>query len=220
MTVPHRSAGQSLAGEVCEASRPCCSAAGREFESERETMAGRIDKFLKERLQAAGQWQAFQQRRDELKAQGYNAGDARTAALAEVMPKAGSGADAGDTGGDGADVAADGPRGGSLPLAPAALAGKIGNETDIARWVARNIDNPAASAEECPDAFAWTLLRMCRENAAFALMFVKDIWTKLLVAQAKQGDAGETDGEIDGTPTLKLIERIRAIRDHADPAQA
>ena len=73
-----------------------------------------------------------------------------------------------------------------MPLAPAALAGKTATETEVARWVARNIDNPAASVEDCPDAFAWTLLRMCRESPAFALMFVKDIWTKLLVSQARQ----------------------------------
>ena len=40
-------------------------------------MAGRIDKFMKERLQAAGQWQAFQGRRDEFKAQGFSPDDAR-----------------------------------------------------------------------------------------------------------------------------------------------
>ncbi len=173
-------------------------------------MAGRIDKFLKERLQAAGQWQTFQERRDELKAQGYSADDARTAALAEVMPKC---IDDGD--GPGRQAGGD-----ALPLASAALAGKTATETEVARWVARNIDNPAASPEDCPDAFAWTLLRMCRENPAFALMFVKDIWTKLLVWQAKQADAGGADGEIDGTPTLKLIERIRAIRDEASSASA
>lgn len=173
-------------------------------------MAGRIDKMLKERLQTAGQWQTFQQRRDELKAQGYTPDDARSMALAEVMPKCS----------DDGDLTADQPGGDTLPLAPAALAGKMANEPEVARWVARNIDNPAANPAECPDPFAWTLLRMCRDNPAFALMFVKDIWTKLLVLQAKQPDTSGADGEIDGTPTLKLIERIREIRDQAMSGQA
>lgn len=172
-------------------------------------MAGRIDKFLKERLQAAGQWQAFQKRRDELKAQGYTPDDARTMALAEVMPKC-----------DGGDVPARQPAGEALPLAPAALAGKAALEPEVARWVARNIDNPAADPAGCPDPFAWTLLRMCRENAGFALMFVKDIWTKLLVSQARQEDAPDLAGQIDGTPTLALIERIREMRARAEAAPA
>lgn len=169
-------------------------------------MAGRIDKFLKERLQDAGQWQAFQERRDELKSQGYSANDARTTALAEVVPKCVDSDDrpGRESGGD------------SLPLAPAALAGKTALEPEVTRWVARNIDNPAADPSTCPDPFAWTLLRMCRENPAFAMMFVKDIWTKLLVSQAKLGDNGGGDGEMDGTPTLKLIGRIREMRDKAE----
>lgn len=100
----------------------------------------------------------------------------------------------------------------SLTVAPAVLAGKTATETEVARWVARNIDNPAASPKDCPDSFAWTLLRMCREDPAFALMFVKDIWTKLLASQARQGEEA-TGGKIDGTPTLELIQRIRLVRD-------
>lgn len=173
-------------------------------------MAGRIDKMLKARLQAAGQWQAFQDRRDELKAQGYSPDDARTAALAEVMPKCD----------DGGDLPADQPGGHTLPLAPSALAGKTAAEPEVVRWVVRNIDNPAASPGDCPDPFAWTLLRLCRENPAFQMMFIKDIWTKVLMAQVKTGDDGGADGEIDGTPTLKLIERIREIRDRAEAGRA
>lgn len=173
-------------------------------------MAGRIDKMLKERLQAAGQWQAFQERRDEMKAQGYSPDDARTMALAEVMPKCI----------DGGGLPADQPGGDALPLAPAALAGKEATEPEVVRWVVRNIDNPVPDPGDCPDPFAWTLLRMCRESPAFAVMFVKDIWTKLLVLQAKQTDSGGADGEIDGTPTLKLIQRIREMRDRAQSGQA
>lgn len=180
---------------------------GEYFARECETMAGRIDDVLKEKLKAAGQWQAFQQRRDELKAQGYTPEDARTMALAEVMPKC-------DDGGDEPEQ----PSGEALPIAPAALVGKAAFEPEVARWVARNIDNPKADPGDCPDPFAWTLLRMCRESPSFALTFVRDIWTKLLVSQVRQGDE-DTGGRIDGTPTPEFIERIREIRDRAESGQ-
>ena len=165
-------------------------------------MAGRIDKATKARLEAAGQWQAFQVRRDELKAQGYTPDDARTMAMAEVMVEC--------------SVEDDGlpgeHRGDALPVAPEALAGKTAGEPEVARWVARNIDNPDARPADCPDPFAWTLLRMCRESPAFTLMFVKDIWVKLLMSEAKRDDGGKTDdGEMDGQHVIDLIERIRAI---------
>ena len=81
-----------------------------------------------------------------------------------------------------------------LRRVPPALAGKAADEPEIARWVARNIDNAAASPEDCPDAFAWTLPRVCRESPAFALMFVKDVWTKLLISEVRKGSSN-TNGE-------------------------
>ena len=102
-----------------------------------------------------------------------------------------------------------------LEVAPPALAGKTAPEPEVVRWVVRNIDNPAASPSDCPDPFAWTLLRMCREEFSFAAMFVKDIWTKLLVQQAKLGD-DDSGRPMDGTPTLEMIERIRAMRDRSN----
>ena len=165
-------------------------------------MAGRIDKATKARLEGAGQWQAFQERRDELKEQGYSADDARTMAMAEVLAEC--------------SAEDDGPpgehRGDTLPVAPDALAGRTAGEPEVARWVARNIDNPEPAPETCPDAFAWTLLRMCRESPAFTLMFVKEIWVKLLISEVKRDDGGTTDdGEMDGQHVIDLIERIRTI---------
>ena len=159
-------------------------------------MAGRINKATKARLEATGQWQTFQERRDELKAEGYTPDDARTMAMAEVLAEC----SAEDDGLPGEH------RGDTLPVAPDALAGRMAGEPEIARWVARNIDNPDARPADCPDPFAWTLLRMCRESPAFTLMFVKDIWIKLLISEAKRDD-----GEMDGQHVLDLIERIRAI---------
>ncbi len=97
-----------------------------------------------------------------------------------------------------------------LELAPAGLAGKTASEPDIVRWVARNIDNPAATAEDAPDPFAWTLLRQCRTDAGFQLFFVEKLWSKLIPSRAQLGDQ-DSGGEIDGQPTIELIARIRAI---------
>lgn len=169
-------------------------------------MAGRIDKALKDELVAAGQWEAFQRLRDELKRQGYNAEDARVAALAEIEHL-----DDGDPAGPDPDDRRD-----PLPVAPPGLAGRQTVEPEVARWVARNIDNADASPEDCPDPFAWTLLRMCRANSAFSLMFVKDIWTKLLATEAKRQDRSRTDGDYDGKPTVELIDQLLKFGEEAE----
>ena len=163
-------------------------------------MSGQVDKDVKAKLQASGRWRTFLTRRDELKAEGYDPDDARAMALSE------------------AQRSGDGPAGTtvaeseSLPVAPAELAGRVASEPEVARWVARNIDNMGATAAECPDPFAWTLLRMCRESGAFRLMFVRDIWMKLLVSEAKRDEGGAaSDVELDGQQVLDLIGRIRAI---------
>jgi hypothetical protein len=39
-----------------------------------------------------------------------------------------------------------------------------------------------------------------------------------LISQTKQEDGTDTSGDIDGTPTIELIERIQAIRDKANEA--
>ena len=168
-------------------------------------MAGRIDKALKQQLVAAGRWAAFQDRRDELKVQGYDPDDARLIALGEINTEHV----------DVSDNLAPATTGDALPVAPAALAGKAASEPEIARWVARNIDNADASPDDCPDPFAWTLLRLCRDNPGYVHVFIKDIWTKLMVSETRRQDTARPDGEIDGTPTIELIARIQAMSDAA-----
>lgn len=172
-------------------------------------MAGQVDKDVKAKLLASGRWRTFLSRRDELKAEGYEPDDAREMALAEASAAAPAARDAFPCDGVAAVTADDS---GSLPMAPAELAGRMASEPEVARWVARNIDNMGATAAECPDPFAWTLLRMCRDSGAFRLMFVKDIWMKLLVSEAKRDEGGAAgDVELDGQQVLDLIGRIRGI---------
>ena len=98
-----------------------------------------------------------------------------------------------------------------LKVAPKELAGKEAAEPEIVRWVARNIDNPSPDPSECPDPFAWTLLRTCREDAAQLHFFIEKLWAKLIPSRSQLDT--KNVGEIDGKPTLDLIKRIESIRD-------
>lgn len=101
-----------------------------------------------------------------------------------------------------------------LEIAPEALADRACAEPEIVRWVSRNIDNPVVDPEDCPDAFAWTLLRQCRANPAFIGFFIEKLWAKLLPSRSGQEkDSG--DGAKDGAVTIEMIQRIQVIRDNA-----
>ena len=97
-----------------------------------------------------------------------------------------------------------------LELAPDGLAGKEGSEVDIIRWVARNIDNPETSPSDCPDPFAWTLLRQCRGNPAFVGWFTEKLWAKLIPAKSQLVDDND-DGPMDGTPAVEVLMKIAML---------
>ena len=101
-----------------------------------------------------------------------------------------------------------------MEMAPPCLAGHTADEPEIIRWVARNIDNAAVTPEDCPDPFAWTLLRQLRANPLLLAFFIEKLWAKLLPSRSAQEKSDE-DSVIDGTPTIELIERIIKIRDRA-----
>lgn len=105
-----------------------------------------------------------------------------------------------------------------LPLAPRALAGKKAGEAAILRWVARNIDNPAPDPAECPDPFAWTMLRHCKRSPEFCAFFIEKLWAKLIPSRSQLDSTGPK--VLDGKPTIELIERIQAMRDEAIEAVA
>lgn len=92
------------------------------------------------------------------------------------------------------------------------------DEPTVVRWVARNVDNPRPDPRTCPDPFAWTLLRTCRENPAFLPFFVEKLWAKLIPARSQLDGAGPR--EFDGKVQLELINRIEAMRDAAEAPPA
>lgn len=104
-----------------------------------------------------------------------------------------------------------------LPAAPEELAGKTANEPDIVRWVARNIDNPRVTPADCPDPFAWTLLRQCRdpENKGMVVFFIERLWAKLLPPRSQLEDP-DHEKVIDGQPMIDMIDRIREISEEAE----
>ena len=100
-----------------------------------------------------------------------------------------------------------------LEIAPKGLANRVCPEPDIIRWVARNIDNPKVSPKDCPDPFAWTLLRTCREKPEFVGFFVEKLWAKLIRPQQEKDD---DNGKLDGRVTVEMIEKITLARDKAN----
>lgn len=110
----------------------------------------------------------------------------------------------------GVEEAAREAYGSALQVAPSALSGKTANEPEVVRWVARNIDNPNPDPASCPDPFAWTLLRQCRENPQFVPFFVEKLWSKLIPSRSQLEDGGPSSS-FDGRVTVELIRRLREL---------
>lgn len=100
-----------------------------------------------------------------------------------------------------------------LLLAPAELGDRRASELVIVRWVARNIDVESPDPSECPDPFAWTLLRQCREVPGFVVFFTEKLWAKLIPSRSQLDQVAPK--AFDGQAQLDLISRIEAIRDAA-----
>lgn len=92
------------------------------------------------------------------------------------------------------------------------------DEPTVVRWVARNVDNPDPDPRTCPDPFAWTLLRTCRENPAFLPFFVEKLWAKLIPARSQLEGSGPK--EFDGKLQLEFLDRIDAMSAAASEAPA
>ena len=101
-----------------------------------------------------------------------------------------------------------------LPVAPVGLEGCEAAEPEIVRWVARNIDNPNPSVADCPDPFAWTLLRTVRDDPTYLGFFVEKLWAKLIPSRSQLDNAAPQ--AMDGKPTVDLIERIQRMRNEAE----
>ena len=159
---------------------------------------GRVGEPLKDRLKAAGTWDQFMARRDDLRASGETAQDARAMALAESLAN---------------EPAKPSSKTPALPPTPAEVAGRSASEAEVVRWVARHIDDDQVSPDDCPDPCAWTLLRQCRQTPGFVSFFFQQVWTKLLPSRAQiESDSGVT---LDGSAVSALINRIESLAGQA-----
>lgn len=171
-------------------------------------MAGRLDPEAKARLIEAGRWEAFKGLREELKLDGFSARDATNRALEELDCEDADDPDyAGPPRPPKPPPASAGPDG-ELLKAPLGLAGKFTAEPEVIRWVARHIDHPAPSPKECPDPFAWTLLRLCRKSDDFQRYFTEKLWGKLIPTRSQLDTTGA--GQVDGKVPMDLIEELLA----------
>ena len=101
----------------------------------------------------------------------------------------------------------------TLEMAPPGLAGSKATELEIVRWVARSIDDRDVKPANCPDPFAWTLLRLCRADAEFSVSFIEKLWSKLIPSRSQLETGSLKD--LDGKVTIELIEKIQAMRGDA-----
>lgn len=151
-------------------------------------MPGHIDQSIRHRLDAAGLWGAFRQRRDQLRDGGMPAELANRQAVRELLPAEGE----------------------PLPPMPVELANRVAAEPETIRWVARNLDSPAPDAATCPDGAAWALLRQCRQDPLMRQHFVGDLWAKLM-PPAGQPEQEPIGVPVVARPTPSVLARLRAI---------
>ena len=95
-----------------------------------------------------------------------------------------------------------------LRLAPRKIRDRVAGEAEIVRWVARNIDLAEPDPKSCPDPFAWTLLRQCREVDGFVNDTFLPLWTKLIPPRSQIENAAPK--EQDGSTVIALMDRILA----------
>jgi len=100
----------------------------------------------------------------------------------------------------------------TLELVPLeSFEGRQATEGEVIRWVARYMGVADVKVEECPDPAAWSLLAACRRSPAFEGTFWQTMYTKIVPRTVDE----EKGVDIDGTPTIDLIDRIRAVREKA-----
>jgi len=183
-------------------------------------------------LQQKGQWGEFVSYRSGLLLEGMKASEANKVAVEKFL-----GEEASKTAGeDGGKHNKKGPKEdvgkpkipanedpaliSSVPKPPPAVSrnafdGKPpSGEIKNIKWVADNMRVVDVTPRDCPSMRAWNLLCECRENTYFRANFWKDHYGKTIPSKSSLDDAEGAD--IDGTPTLNLLKKIRKSRDRAN----
>jgi hypothetical protein len=197
----------------------------------------RLKQKHKDALVKQGDWADFVVYRDELKTSGASAAEAQKAALVKFLgeevvkpaptdrgrrsmkmpksllsPKHPEQAPklAGDK--EGVNENKDmiyGVPGHLMPVRKDAFDGKPDvSEIVNITWVCDNMQTVDVSVADCPSLRAWNLLSECRRSEGFRMAFWKDHYSKTVPAKSSLKD-DDHGSDIDGTPTLKLIEKIQ-----------
>lgn len=137
----------------------------------------RVTAELRDRLKAEGKWEAFTEKRRELRGSGESPTSAFAAALRFVD---------------------ESPRpSGPGPLASGSVfEGKRASRAEEFDWVVAHLYVEDARPEDAPDAQAWTILQMCRRSPAFAEDLIGRGLVKTLPSKLEEReDGGRWDGE-------------------------
>lgn len=178
-------------------------------------MSGRLDPEVRASLVESGKWEAFKSLRQDLKDEGFAPVDARREALRQLYDDYEEDDDRpNDRGTITPPIPEHMTEDGQLAKAPAGLEGKVAFEQDVVRWVARNVDHPNPDPEDCPDPFAWTLLRQCRASSAFLSYFTQHLWAKLIPSRSQLDMTGASS--VDGKVQMDLIERLLDMKAEAE----
>lgn len=168
----------------------------------------KVAQEVKVELQLAGVWKDFIHYRDKLNREsGLKPAETTKLALAKFRGEKNSLTPPTPEGADPSPV--DSP----LPP-PACLKSRRCSEVESIRWAADNIDEPEVDPETCPGSAAWTLLNLCKGSNSFLIAFMQNTWTKLLPSRATFDD-DDNQAEVDGKPTIDLIDRLRKASESA-----
>lgn len=151
-------------------------------------------KQLKERLQAAGQWDEFVTVRSKLAAEGMRPADAKVEALRLVESNSCNPAEP-----DTRKIEPDG----LLATTPKEVPDFTRNvaNSEAVQWVALNLANPHVRATDAPGGQAWGLLLWVRRSPANESSFWASLWPKL-------SPPPKQPVEEDTEPCLELVDSL------------
>lgn len=140
---------------------------------------GQTRQQLKERLQAAGDWQDYVAQREQLVGEGLTPAQAREEALRRIdarppRPRELRTADA-----QNGPAPTEDPNATTVEPSGPDFTRHVPNHA-AAQWVAENIANAKVRPEDAPSGLAWGLLQWVRHTPANQATFWGSIWPKLL----------------------------------------
>lgn len=160
------------------------------------------------RLMSEGRWDEFDQRRKNLKAEGYDEKEANRIARAEFANPSKQTEAVAAAGGNSADTPSE------HVLYKDMFEGKgSGCRREIIDWVFDNIDIVDITPLDAPSSGAWSFLRWCRAYPELLREFYRGILAKTISPKSENESQKFED---DGRQQFHLIEQIKRARAESD----